>query len=310
MKHFTGLHRSTGIVSVVLAVTLFFWFAPAWLAKYAPPPVYPALPEIHEPLVIQSLSSFCGCLVMALALLAPAIILRGSGAPGPAWVPWSIPALLVLFFFVDSYSAHATRWLLLFYVPVQDISEEGDKIVTFLSHFGSIGGIVVVGWAIGCLDNWRKAFRFWLILALIGLVSTPIKLAIGRQRPQEPGGQAGYPLLPVYLEGPVAACHSSKFLSFPSGHTTTAAAMSTILTWLYPPGGLLFWALTGGVILHRLSSGAHYFSDVFYALLLGYYLARLFIHSDYLWRLTNRLADLLSGWLDRWWAGRNGECKL
>ena len=83
------------------------------------------------------------------------------------------------------------------------------------------------------------------VLAADGVAGL-VKAAVGENRPNEPD-----PL--------VAIPHSH---SFPSGHTATACAGATVLSFLYPRGAPLFVVLAGGIAYSRLYVGVHFPLDV------------------------------------------------
>ena len=124
-----------------------------------------------------------------------------------------------------------------------------------------------------------------------GLVANLLKLSLSRARPHE--------FLPKVPDGFVAAAgtvHSanqsifdtfgqwlplgkvaSGFQSFPSGHMATAFGLTAALIWLYPRGRWVFalFALLAGC--QRMSSQAHFLSDVFWGAATGCTIAVLFL---------------------------------
>ncbi len=57
--------------------------------------------------------------------------------------------------------------------------------------------------------------------------------------------------------------------SFPSGHTIAAAALVTVLAWLYPQQRWTFYGLLAWLMMYRVAIGAHYFSDTLAGLFAG-----------------------------------------
>lgn len=134
------------------------------------------------------------------------------------------------------------------------------KVATALAYVGSsTGASVLTGGVVVCLlifRRWRSAIRLAAAVALGAVASTAIKLVSARPRPG--GGIA----------------HLTSF-SFPSGHTTWAAAFAAALvlgiprlwTIILGSGWIAFMAWS------RTYLGVHWLSDVFAGALLGISLA-------------------------------------
>jgi undecaprenyl-diphosphatase len=95
----------------------------------------------------------------------------------------------------------------------------------------------------------RSVWPFLLVavavLAADGLAGL-VKAIVGENRPEEPD-----PLISIP--------HSH---SFPSGHTATACAGATVLSFLYPRGAPLFVVLAAAIAYSRLYVGVHFPLDV------------------------------------------------
>ncbi len=103
-------------------------------------------------------------------------------------------------------------------------------------------------------DHWQSNARG---LVWSTLFVTVLKYSFGRQRPG----------------------NSDSHLSFPSGHTTTAFATATSLTYAYGwEAAAIAYPIAVWVGLSRLSDDAHYESDVVAGAFLGFWAARA---SDY-----------------------------
>jgi undecaprenyl-diphosphatase len=102
----------------------------------------------------------------------------------------------------------------------------------------------------------RSVWPFLLVaiavLAADGLAGL-VKIAVGENRPSEPD-----PLVTVP--------HSH---SFPSGHTATAVAGATVLSYLYPRLTPLFVVLAAAIAYSRLYVGVHFPLDVVGGALIG-----------------------------------------
>jgi undecaprenyl-diphosphatase len=90
------------------------------------------------------------------------------------------------------------------------------------------------------------------VLAADGLASIG-KVAVGEKRPNEPD-----PLVTIP--------HSH---SFPSGHTATAFAGATALSFFYPRGAPAFFVLAAAIAYSRLYVGVHFPLDVAGGIVIG-----------------------------------------
>ena len=117
---------------------------------------------------------------------------------------------------------------------------------------------IVAGWRLGM---WRRAAAAWLTMMAVWGAAALLKLVVGRERPSV-----------------VDAVWEHDGLSFPSGHATNSAAMTTAVLILLVPvlavglrrglaiAAVLFVAV---VALHRVFLGVHYPSDVIAGVVFG-----------------------------------------
>jgi len=102
----------------------------------------------------------------------------------------------------------------------------------------------------------RSVFVFVLtavaVLAADGLAGI-VKVVVGEKRPNDPG-----PL--------VAIPHSH---SFPSGHTATAFAGATMLSFFVPRAAPAFYVLAAAIAYSRLYVGVHFPLDVVAGVVIG-----------------------------------------
>lgn len=103
-----------------------------------------------------------------------------------------------------------------------------------------------------------RSGRYCLLL-LAGLAATGalihlIKALVGRSRPSIFFDEG------LYTLGRVAAGWPME--SFPSGHTQVAVTVAAVLALAWPSWRLLAYALAALVALSRLTTGAHFLSDV------------------------------------------------
>lgn len=113
----------------------------------------------------------------------------------------------------------------------------------------------------------EMAMQGFKAFLLAGFFSGGAKIFFHRHRPSETNDA-------WVFDGPSV---STRNLSFPSGHTTTAFAIATVAAHYYPDRpwiGIL--AYSGAVMagLSRINDGVHWPSDVFFGAALGYAVGR------------------------------------
>jgi undecaprenyl-diphosphatase len=137
------------------------------------------------------------------------------------------------------------------YVRVRSLAHRPRHVlwVRRYSHLGEHGAVwLAIGLAGAAVDARRR--RRWLrATACVGtayLISTSIKMAIGRKRPLIED-------LPHLMATPTG-------LSFPSSHSTSSFAAAQAFGRLLPRGPLL--GAAAGMAFSRLYLGVHYPSDI------------------------------------------------
>jgi len=114
-------------------------------------------------------------------------------------------------------------------------------------------------------ERWQMVSRSALFIfagvAIPGIIAMTFKGLIGRARPylhetEGPRGFDPFAFEPVYS-------------SFPSGHTTTAFAMATVVTFVFPKAGFVAFPLAILAGFSRSVLGAHYLADVIMGATLG-----------------------------------------
>jgi membrane-associated phospholipid phosphatase len=143
------------------------------------------------------------------------------------------------------------------------------RIVTLAEVFGWGGTVALIILTAAVLDQrgWRVAPRLALGALGAGIVANGVKLLIARWRPQVANlrGEVwdtftGW--LPVLYHDPSLGEYNFKFQSFPSGHSATAVGLAIALGALYPRGRWLFAVFALLACLQRVSTLAHFPSDI------------------------------------------------
>jgi membrane-associated phospholipid phosphatase len=137
--------------------------------------------------------------------------------------------------------------------------------------------------------DFRRRELFPRVLAIViggGLTADLLKLLLARTRPRsfDLSGTIGETFGQWLPLGNLDKDH----LGFPSGHMAAAIGLTAALIWLYPRGRWLFpfFAVLAGC--QRLSSGAHFLSDVIWGAAAGSIPAVLFLPGG-----------VLASWFDR-----------
>ena len=170
--------------------------------------------------------------------------------------------------------------------PFEDVL---DRAETFAHGIG-IAAILIILIVVDFSKRWAFP-RVILATIAAGLAANGFKLLIGRLRPHSADLTAQVTdtftgFLPLFSVG-------SSHRGCPSAHTTVVFAFAVGLCWLYPRGRYLFVSIALLAAMQRITSGAHFFSDVCWGASLGYFIGR----------------GVISGWLtvqqfDRWEARR------
>jgi membrane-associated phospholipid phosphatase len=255
------LNRSKGYHCFFLVV-IFTWFISGYAQKND-------LPETNNPVPIKYKA-------LIIADIDASIRDGISVATAPihfGWKEWTFAALsigaTVSIFFVDSSLRAYT---------LSHKSRIKDLVILPWEYYGSgytafALGAGMYGFGLGFLHPWwRETGREVLSAVLIsGIAGQVLKIGFGRFRPYTNNGANAF--LPLKI--------SETNSSFPSGHTLTAFAVSSVLAKrianTYISSGLYGIALLTGA--QRIYSDSHWASDVVLGAIIGTVIGR-FVASD------------------------------
>ncbi|WP_187326750.1 phosphatase PAP2 family protein [Martelella lutilitoris] len=192
--------------------------------------------------------------------------------------------------------------------PVGVMSKQLDPLLhrygNLLTDFGKSDWVLIVSFlaiivglgAAGTGDRRTRAKGVFLAqassfvfaaIAFSGIAVALIKNTIGRARPNMLAHDLGpFSFSPMQFD--------ADFASFPSGHSTTIAAIFTCAAFFMPRHRVLFFSLAVAVAMCRTIVGAHYPSDVIAGLAFGAwctYLVAIFFSR---YRMVFRIDD--GGW--------------
>ena len=114
----------------------------------------------------------------------------------------------------------------------------------------------------------RRAAALALSPALAGLAAELLKLILRRERPGAHNGE-------YYFRPFDERTFSTSGLAMPSSHALVAFGAAAILSQLFPRARVVWWALAWGCGISRMAAGAHFFSDIMVAAIVGWIVGRL-----------------------------------
>lgn len=163
---------------------------------------------------------------------------------------------------------------------IQDVGDIGGSLFTFASPLGhgsftllSTGALYLCGYL--SRDSLMQTTALLALESFVvsGILVTTLKHTTGRHRPWEGTGKGEW-------EGPNL---QFRYHSFPSGHTTAAFSLATILSLQYQEYPLIpFFAygLATLVGIGRVYTNSHWVSDVLAGALLGHLTARNIVSAE------------------------------
>ncbi len=147
--------------------------------------------------------------------------------------------------------------------------------------YGLSVGLIIVTAAVLDQRGWRVGWRLLATAFSAGLASNVVKMTIARARPSvadlslsSTGTFRGW-LPAIYRPDE----WGYALQSFPSSHTATAVGLAMGLAAVYPRGRWLFAGFAALTGLQRLTSGAHFLSDICCGAALACFVAGLVVTS-------------------------------
>lgn len=139
-----------------------------------------------------------------------------------------------------------------------------------------------IGWATENHQHTYVGLQGVKAYLLAGGATMVLKFAFRRERPKEQEV-----LNPLKFQGPFTP--GTDHLSFPSGHTSTAFAVATVLAKGYPESkwvGYVSYSLATLTGVSRIYDNYHWASDVFIGAALGYYIGKIIMDKPH-WQITS-----------------------
>lgn len=175
----------------------------------------------------------------------------------------SITTLLLIFisyFYVDQ---HVAQWC------HENLTQTETMLFLLITQFGD-STFYLIGFPIATLifhyywkrSVWTNRFLFlFSAVAVSGILADIIKVIAGRFRPSELFAHRAYGFDFFHID--------RALTSFPSGHTATAFALATAISYMWPRFAISTWIFAITVGLSRVAITAHYPSDVLGGALTG-----------------------------------------
>jgi len=143
------------------------------------------------------------------------------------------------------------------------------KIWSFITEFGSAEYVIII--SIILIVVFYKFNRYiyniglFILSSIIlsGIITDILKFLIGRSRPIMYLDNNG-----IYTFKP-ASQYDYSFISFPSGHTSTAFSVGIALMLLFPKLRYFFIVLASAIALSRVTLQKHFLSDIMVGALIG-----------------------------------------
>lgn len=138
-----------------------------------------------------------------------------------------------------------------------------DSYVDAITTVGLFATLIAI---LAAFPNWKRLTIGFAAAMLTSTFFTHLlKGLVGRARPDEAFGTLYFhPFQFDITDG------QGGFESFPSGHTSAAVALATLLGWYFPRARWWFWLWASAIALSRMLDNKHYLSDVIAGAGIGY----------------------------------------
>lgn len=176
------------------------------------------------------------------------------------------------------------------YFTISELPDELEDFVDAAEHFGTPYGQILGLLCVYAATRWheRRVFRIFLGTCVAGLGANLVKLLVARIRPRSFDFDQ-HELLDGFIGWFTFGAEGSKAQGFPSAHTASAFGFAAMLTWAFPSGKRVFLLLAAFVGLHRITTSAHFPSDVFVGAAVGWSVAILFTGKTWIAGKFDRL---------------------
>lgn len=157
------------------------------------------------------------------------------------------------------------------YFTAAEIPGDLKDFIDAAEHFGTPYGQILALLCLAAATGWRerRVVRIFIGTSLAGLAANLFKLLIGRTRPRAFDFETG-DLWSSFVAWFPFGAQGSSIQSFPSAHTASAFGFAAMLTWAFPKGRSIFLLLGFLVGVHRITTSAHFPSDVFFGAAVGW----------------------------------------
>jgi membrane-associated phospholipid phosphatase len=164
------------------------------------------------------------------------------------------------------------------WIKTHGLPRELDRLLDFMEIFAHGTGITVLFLALLAIDYslrtrpaWPGAFaRMVAAVVTAGICTTTLKGLVERVRPRAADlGSLASVFGTFGTSALIDGRGGADVLSFPSGHAGAAAAFAAALAWRYPHGIKVFAVGATLAALQRVSSSAHYPSDIAFGAAVG-----------------------------------------
>lgn len=164
------------------------------------------------------------------------------------------------------------------WIKAHGLPRELDRLLNFMEIFAHGTGITFLFVALLAIDRSLRSRPAWpvvfarMVAAVItaGLCTTILKGLVERVRPRAADLSSLASVFGTFgTSALIDGRGGTDVMSFPSGHAAAAAAFAAALAWRYPHAATTFAICATLASLQRVSSSAHYPSDIAFGAAIG-----------------------------------------